>query len=94
MLSGGEKRRVQLLSVLSKKPNVLICDEPSDDIDLNTLTALETYLADWNGVLLVVSHDRFFTDIVTNHLFAFEGDGAVLNYAGSLFEYADCLLDK
>jgi ATP-binding cassette subfamily F protein uup len=94
MLSGGEKRRVQLLSVLSKKPNVLILDEPSNDIDLNTLTALETYLADWNGVLLVVSHDRFFTDKVTNHLFVFEGDGAVLDYAGSLSEYADCLLDN
>lgn len=69
-------------------------DEPSNDIDLNTLTALETYLADWNGVLLVVSHDRFFTDKVTNHLFVFEGDGRVLDYAGSLSEYADCLIEN
>ena len=61
----------------------------SNDIDLNTLSALETYLADWNGVLLVVSHDRFFTDKVTNHLFVFEGNGAVLDYAGSLTEYAE-----
>lgn len=66
----------------------------SNDIDLNTLTALETYLADFNGVLLVVSHDRFFTDKVTNHLFVFEGRGKVLDYAGSLSEYADCLIEN
>ena len=61
---------------------------------MNTLTALETYLADFNGVLLVVSHDRFFTDKVTNHLFVFEGNGEVLDYAGSLSEYADCLIEQ
>jgi len=61
---------------------------------LNTLTALETYLAEFNGVLLVVSHDRYFTDKVTNHLFVFEGDGEVLDYAGSLSEYAECLIEN
>jgi ABC transport system ATP-binding/permease protein len=58
---------------------------------LNTLNALETYLDDFNGVLVVVSHDRFFTDKVTNHLFVFEGNGEVKDFAGSLSEYADCL---
>jgi len=94
MLSGGEKRRLQLLSVLTKKPNFLILDEPTNDIDLDTLDALEDYLQNnFDGVLIIVSHDRFFADKVTNHLFVFEGDGIVQDYNGSLSDYAQCLLD-
>lgn len=76
-----------------QNPNFLVLDEPSNDIDLNTLTALETYLEDFNGVLVVVSHDRYFCDKVTNHLFVFEGNGEVLDYAGSLSEYAEVLIE-
>ena len=94
MLSGGERRRLQLLSVLSKNPNFLILDEPSNDLDLNTLSALESYLADFEGVLVIVSHDKFFTDKVTDHLFVFEGNGAVKDYLGSLSEYAECLIEQ
>ncbi len=95
MLSGGERRRLQLLSVLSKNHNFLILDEPSNDLDLNTLSALESYLADFEGVLVIVSHDKFFTDKVTDHLFVFEGNGAVKDYLGSLSaEYAECLIEQ
>jgi ATP-binding cassette subfamily F protein uup len=94
MLSGGERRRLQLLSVLSKNPNFLILDEPSNDLDLNTLSALEGYLADFKGVLVIVSHDKFFTDKVTDHLFVFEGEGVVKDYLGSLSEYAECLIEQ
>jgi len=93
-LSGGERRRLQLLSVLTKRPNFLILDEPTNDVDLDTLSALETYLAEFNGVLVIVSHDRFFVDKVTQHLFVFEGDGAVKDYLGSLSDYAECLADE
>jgi len=93
MLSGGEKRRLQLLSVLSKQPNFLILDEPSNDLDLNTITALESYLKDYNGVLMVVSHDRFFTDKVTKHLFVMEGNGIMKDYMGTLSEYAETLIE-
>ena len=78
----------------TQKPNFLILDEPSNDIDINTLNALETYLQEFNGVLLIVSHDRFFTDKVTDHLFIFEGDGVVKDYIGSLSEYAECLIEQ
>jgi len=94
MLSGGERRRLQLLAVLTKRPNFLIMDEPSNDVDLNTLAALENYLDEFKGVLVVVSHDRFFTDKVTKHLFVFEGNGEVKDYLGSLSEYADCLIEQ
>jgi len=93
-LSGGERRRLQLLSVLTKRPNFLILDEPTNDVDLDTLSALETYLAEFNGVLVIVSHDRFFVDKVTQHLFVFEGDGVVKDYLGSLSDYAECLADE
>lgn len=93
VLSGGERRRLQFLSVLSKKPNVLLLDEPSVDCDLDTLSALETFLADFKGVLVVVSHDRSFADKVTDHLFVFEGKGIVKDFQGSLSEYASCLID-
>lgn len=94
MLSGGERRRLQLLSVLTKRPNFLILDEPTNDIDLDTLTALESYLDEFSGVLVIVSHDRFFTDKVTKHLFIFEGNGVVKDYPGSLSDYAECLIEQ
>ncbi|KAL7543205.1 hypothetical protein ACHAXR_012498 [Thalassiosira sp. AJA248-18] len=94
MLSGGERRRLQLLSVLTKRPNFLILDEPTNDVDLDTLRALEGYLDDYKGVLVIVSHDRSFTDQVTNHLFVFEGDGTVKDYLGSLSDYAECLIEQ
>jgi len=93
MLSGGERRRLQLLSVLTKRPNFLVLDEPTNDIDLDTLTALEGYLAEYKGVLVVVSHDRFFTDKVTDHLFVFEGNGVVKDFTGTLSDYADALTE-
>ena len=94
MLSGGERRRLQLLSVLAKRPNFLILDEPTNDVDLDSLRALETYLEDYKGVLVIVSHDRSFTDTVTNHLFVFEGNGIVNDYLGSLSDYAECLIEQ
>jgi len=94
LLSGGERRRLQLLTVLAKQPNFLILDEPTNDIDLDTLSALESYLAEYNGVLVVVSHDRFFTDKVTNHLFIFEGNGIVKDFVGTLSDYAEILEDQ
>ena len=68
--------------------------EPTNDVDLDTLRALESYLEDFKGVLVVVSHDRSFTDEVTNHLFVFEGNGVVKDYVGSLSDYAECLVEQ
>lgn len=68
--------------------------EPTNDVDLDTLRALESYLEDFKGVLVVVSHDRSFTDEVTNHLFVFEGNGVVKDYLGSLSDYAECLIEQ
>lgn len=93
ILSGGERRRLQILSVLSVKPNFLILDEPSVDCDLDTLSALESYLEQFKGVLLVISHDRAFADKVTDHIFVFEGDGVIKDFQGSLSEYGSCLVE-
>lgn len=93
VLSGGERRRLQILSVLSVKPNFLVLDEPSVDCDLDTLSALENYLDQFKGVLLVISHDRAFADKVTDHIFVFEGDGVVKDFQGSLSEYGSCLVE-
>lgn len=93
MLSGGERRRLQLLAVLTKRPNFLVLDEPTNDIDLDTLSALEDYLDEYDGVLVIVSHDRFFTDKVTDHLFVFEGNGIVKDFTGSLSDYSECLVE-
>ena len=68
-------------------------DEPTNDIDLDTLAALEDYLEEYQGVLVIVSHDRFFTDKVTDHLFVFEGQGIVKDFTGSLSDYAECLVE-
>jgi len=86
-LSGGERRRLQLLLVLAKNPNFLILDEPTNDLDIFTLTALEQYLADFPGCLLIVSHDRYFMDRLAEHLFVFEGNGIVRDFNGSYSEY-------
>jgi ATP-binding cassette subfamily F protein uup len=94
VLSGGEKRRLQMLSVLSQRPNFLVMDEPSVDCDLDTLQALETYLQEeFDGVLLIVSHDRSFADKVSDHLFVFQGAGEVVDFQGSLSEYATTLVE-
>jgi len=81
------------LSVLTQRPNFPILDEPTNDVDLDTLAALEEYLGEYKGVLVIVSHDRYFVDKVTEHLFVFEGDGVVKDYLGSLTDYAECLVD-
>ena len=92
-LSGGERRRLQMLSVISKQPNFLVMDEPSVDLDIPTLQALENFLLEFKGVLLLVSHDRYFSDKVTDHLFIFEGDGEVKDFNGRLSEYASTLVE-
>lgn len=86
-LSGGEKRRLYLLSILMKAPNILILDEPTNDLDINTLTVLEDYLDDFEGALIVVSHDRYFLDRTTRRTFAFEEGGVLGNYNGSYSDY-------
>jgi ABC transport system ATP-binding/permease protein len=79
-LSGGEKRRLHLLTVLIKNPNFLILDEPTNDLDLPTLNTLETFLRSFEGCLILVSHDRYFLDTLTDHLFVFEGNGVIADY--------------
>ncbi|MCL4109169.1 UNVERIFIED_CONTAM: hypothetical protein GTU68_028350 [Idotea baltica] len=86
-LSGGEKRRLHLLTVLIKNPNFLILDEPTNDLDLLTLNKLEEFLVGFGGVLIVVSHDRYFIDKLVDHLFIFEGNGKIKDYNGSYSEY-------
>jgi len=93
ILSGGERRRLQMLSVFSQRPNFLVMDEPSVDCDLDTLQALERYLQAFEGVLIVVSHDRAFADKVTDHIFVFEGDGEIKDFVGTLSEYASTLVE-
>jgi len=87
-LSGGERRRLQLLMVLIKNPNFLILDEPTNDLDIQTLNALEDFLNDFKGCLLIISHDRYFLDNLTDHLFAFEGNGKIKDFSGNYTEYA------
>ncbi len=90
-LSGGEKRRLQLLRVLMESPNFLIFDEPTNDLDIETLKILEDFLDDYAGVVVVVSHDRYFLDRVCNKIFAFEGNGDVTIYHGN---HSDYLIQK
>jgi len=87
-LSGGEKRRLNLLMVLIKNPNFLILDEPTNDLDLLVLNRLEEFLLNYSGCLVIVSHDRYFLDKLTDHLFIFEGKGRVKDYYGSYFKYS------
>ncbi|MGC2873313.1 ABC-F family ATP-binding cassette domain-containing protein [Ihubacter sp. mB4P-1] len=86
-LSGGEKRRLYLLSVLMQAPNVLILDEPTNDLDIETLSVLEDYLDDFSGAVIAVSHDRYFLDRVTRKTFAFLGQGEIKAYNGSYSDY-------
>ncbi|WP_424767056.1 ABC-F family ATP-binding cassette domain-containing protein [Paenibacillus sp. sgz302251] len=88
-LSGGEKRRLQLLRVLMNGPNVLLLDEPTNDLDISTLTVLEDYLDDFPGVVFVVSHDRYFLDRTVDKIVAFEGDGVIAQHTGNYTEYQE-----
>jgi ATP-binding cassette subfamily F protein uup len=82
-LSGGEKRRLYLLTVLMKNPNFLILDEPTNDLDILTLNVLEEYLAGFKGCVIVVSHDRYFMDKVVDHIFEYKGDGEIKDFPGN-----------
>ena len=88
-LSGGERRRLYLISVLFQNPNFLIFDEPTNDLDLPTLTVLESFLAQFQGCLIIVSHDRYFMDKIVDHLLIFEGEGKIKDFIGSFTEYRD-----
>ena len=91
-LSGGEKRRLYLLRVLMEAPNVLILDEPTNDLDITTLTILEDYLEGFEGVVLAVSHDRYFLDKMAERIFAFEENGVVRQYEGNFSDYKAALV--
>ena len=86
-LSGGERRRLQLLKVLVSNPNFLILDEPTNDLDIDTLNVLEDFLMGFDGCLLLVSHDRYFMDKLVEHLFVFEEEGHILDYYGNYTDY-------
>lgn len=86
-LSGGEKRRLYLLKILMESPNVLILDEPTNDLDIATLTILEDYLDHFQGIVVTVSHDRYFLDRIVQRIFAFEGDGRIVQYEGGYTDY-------
>lgn len=86
-LSGGEKRRLHLLRVLMTAPNVLIMDEPTNDLDTQTLAILEDYLDNYEGIVITVSHDRYFLDRIARRIFAFEGNGRIVQYEGGYSDY-------
>lgn len=90
-LSGGERRRLHLLRVLMESPNVLILDEPTNDLDIETLKLLEDFLDEFLGVVIIVSHDRYFLDRLCNKIFSYEGDGLIKQYVGN---YSDYLIHK
>jgi ATP-binding cassette subfamily F protein uup len=93
-LSGGEKRRLHLLSILFRNPNFLVLDEPTNDLDLPTLSILEDFLLDFQGCLIIVSHDRYFMDKLVDHLFVFEGQGVVSDFPGNYTQYREWEKDK
>ncbi|MBO9731713.1 MAG: ABC-F family ATP-binding cassette domain-containing protein [Chitinophaga sp.] len=88
-LSGGEKRRLHLLSILFRNPNFLVLDEPTNDLDLPTLSILESFLQEFQGCVMIVSHDRYFMDKLVEHLFVFEGDGEIRDYPGNYTQYRE-----
>ncbi len=90
-LSGGERRRLYLATVLMRQPNFLILDEPTNDLDIMTLGVLENYLADFKGCVIVVSHDRFFLDRIVDHLFVMKGDGEVRDFPGDYSTFRHCV---
>lgn len=94
ILSGGEQRRLYLLTVLMRNPNLLILDEPTNDLDIMTLNVLEEYLKEFKGSLLIVSHDRYFLDKCVDHLFIFEGDGRIKDFVGSYSEYREYIKER
>ncbi len=93
-LSGGEKRRLNLLRVLMEAPNVLILDEPTNDLDTRTLAILEDYLDAYDGIVITVSHDRYFLDRIVRRMFAFEGDGKIRQYEGGYTDYVNRLAEE
>jgi ABC transport system ATP-binding/permease protein len=93
-LSGGEKRRLHLLSILFRNPNFLVLDEPTNDLDLPTLAVLENFLNDFQGCLLIVSHDRYFMDRLIDHLLVLEGNGIIRDFPGNYSQYRDWLKDN
>ena len=93
-LSGGEKRRLYLLRILMDAPNVLLLDEPTNDLDIRTLTILEDYLDSFQGIVITVSHDRYFLDRMVRRIFAFEGNGNVVQYEGGFTDYQAAYLMK
>lgn len=93
-LSGGERRRLYLATVLMREPNFLVLDEPTNDLDIMTLAVLEDYLANFKGCVIVVSHDRYFLDRVVDHLFVFEGDGKVRDFPGDYSTYRHCVAQE
>ena len=86
-LSGGEKRRLYLLRILMEAPNVLLLDEPTNDLDIQTLTILEDYLDTFDGIVVAVSHDRYFLDRTVSRIFAYEGEGRLTQYEGGYTDY-------
>ena len=92
-LSGGERRRLYLLTILMQKPNLLVMDEPTNDLDIVTLNILEEYLKEFGGTLIIVSHDRHFLDRLVDHLFIFCGDGVIKDFIGSYSEYRSYIKD-
>jgi ATP-binding cassette subfamily F protein uup len=93
-LSGGEKRRLYLLRILMDAPNVLLLDEPTNDLDIRTLTILEDYLDNFQGIVIAVSHDRYFLDRIVRRIFAFEGNGQVVQYEGGFTDYQVAYANK
>ncbi len=93
-LSGGEKRRLHLLSILFRNPNFLVLDEPTNDLDLPTLGVLENFLSEFPGCLMIVSHDRYFMDRLVDHLFVFDGNGVVNDFPGNYTQYRQWLKDN
>lgn len=94
ILSGGEQRRLYLLTVLMRNPNMLILDEPTNDLDIMTLNVLEEYLQEFKGCLLIVSHDRYFLDKSVDHIFVFEGEGRIKDFVGKYSEYREYMKEK
>jgi len=93
-LSGGEKRRLYLLKILMDAPNVLVLDEPTNDLDIKTLTILEDYLSSFQGIVITVSHDRYFLDKIATRIFAFEENSIIRQYEGNYSDYKDTLKER
>lgn len=93
-LSGGEKRRLYLLKILMEAPNLLILDEPTNDLDIQTLTVLEDYLQTFEGIVAAVSHDRYFLDKLAGRILAFKGDGVIRQYEGNYTDYRNAVLEE